>query len=132
MDRTLIKSYNAAAQVTVRRIVRFDASTPFPNVQHATAATDASIGIVSMAGDNGGSTIPIGSRVDVVIDGVTEAEAGAAFAAGVLLSSDASGRVILAAAGAGANVRVIGIALQPANAAGDIVQVYVQQASFQG
>jgi len=132
MDRTLIKNYTAAATVTVRRCVKFDATTPNPNVQPAAAATDAIVGISTMVGDSGGATVAAGNRVDVVLNGVTEAEAGASFAAGVLLSSDASGRVITAAASAGSNVRVVGVALQPAGAAGDIVQVSVQPASFQG
>lgn len=132
MDRTLIKSYTAAAQVTVRRAVKFDATSPFANVQPAAAATDSLVGIATMAGDGGGTTIAAGNRVDVILDGVAQAEAGAAFSAGALLSCDASGRVIAATASAGSNVRVIGMALQPASAAGDIVDVYVQQASFQG
>jgi len=132
MDRTLIKSYNAAAAVTARRVVRFDATSPFPNVQHATAATDNQIGISTMEGDNGTLVTLIGQRVDVVLDGVCEAEAGAAFAAGTLLSADTQGRVVTTAAATGVNVRFIAVALQPAVAAGDIVQVYLQQGSFQG
>ena len=132
MDRTLIKSYTAAAPVTARRVVRFDTSTPFPNVVQAAAATEAQIGISSNDGENGTLLTPAGQRVDVILDGICEAEAGAAFAAGVLLSADAQGRVVTTTAAAGANARFIAVALQPAAAAGDIVQVYLQQGSFQG
>ena len=132
MDRTLIKSYTAAAAVTVRRIVKFDATSPNPNVQHAVAASDASVGVSNMSGEGGGSSTALGGRVDVVLSGVCEVEAGAAFSAGALLTADASGRGIVAAPGAGTNNRIVGIALQPAGAAGDIVQVNVNPMSFQG
>lgn len=136
MDRILVKNYNAAAAVTVRRLVRFDATTPNPNVQHATAATDNIIGVSDMAADSQPAGTPnifaVGNRVDVVLLGVTEVEAGAAFAAGTLLTADATGRAIVAAPAAGVNNRIAGVALQPANAAGDIVQMYVNPMSLQG
>ena len=57
---------------------------------------------------------------------------GAAITRGALLSIDSAGRVITAAASAGANVRVIGIALASAGAAGEIIPVSVEPGSFQG
>jgi len=136
MDRILIKNYDAAAAVTVRRIVRFDSSSPNPSVQHATAATDSSIGVSTMSGDSQPSGTPgviaSGNRVDVILLGITELEAGAAFSAGALLTADSTGRGIVAAPAAGVNNRVVGIALQPASAAGDIVQMCVNPISLQG
>ena len=132
MDREIIKNYTTAAAVTVRRLVRFDATAPFPLVQMTTAATDAAIGVSTMSGDNGTSTIASGPRCDVILGGVTQVEAGAAFAAGAVLMSDATGRAITAAAAVGSNVRVVGLALAPATAAGDIVDIYLQQSTFQG
>lgn len=136
MDRVLVKNYNAAAAVNVRRIVRFDATSPYPSVQHAVSATEPSVGVSSMSADSQPTGTPgvfaIGNRVDVVLLGVTEVEAGAAFSAGVLLTADATGRAVLAAPGAGVNNRIVGIALQPAGAAGDLVQVNVNPISLQG
>lgn len=135
-DRILIKNYNASAAVNVRRIVRFDATTPNPNVQHAVSATELSVGVSSMSADSqpGGTpgVFAIGNRVDVVLLGITEVEAGAAFLAGALLTADATGRAIVAAPGAGVNNRIVGIALQPAGAAGDLVQINVTPLSLQG
>ena len=77
-------------------------------------------------------TFAIGARVDVVISGITEVEAGAAFSAGALLTADGTGRAIVAAPAAGVNNRIVGIALQPAGAAGDLVQINVTPLSLQG
>lgn len=136
MDRVIVKSYDAAAAVTMRRIVRFDATAPFPNVQHATAASDSMIGVSTMSGDSQPTGTPgviaIGNRVDVILAGVTEVEAGAAFPAGALLTADGTGRAIVAAPAAGTNNRILGVALQPAVAAGDLVYVNVSPMSFQG
>ena len=136
MDRILIKNYTAAAAVTVRRLVRFDATSPNPNVQHATAATDSIVGVSLMSGDSQPTGTPgifaIGNRVDVVLLGAAEVEAGAAFSAGALLTADGTGRAIVAAPGLAVNNRIVGIALQPAGAAGDIVQINVNPMSLQG
>lgn len=122
---TLIKSYVAEAAVLPYRVVKF--GTADGQVVQAAAATDASIGIADNLGQG-----TAGSRVDVAVDGIVEAEAGAAVARGVLVSVDSSGRVITATASAGANVRVIGVAMSAAGAAGEIILVSIKPGSFQG
>lgn len=122
---TLIKSYVAEAAVLPYRVVKF--GTADGQVVEAAAATDASIGIADNLGQG-----TAGSRVDVAVDGIVEAEAGAAVARGVLVSVDSSGRVITATASAGANVRVIGVAMSAAGAAGEIILVSIKPGSFQG
>lgn len=122
---TLIKSYVAEAAVLPYRVVKF--GTADGQVVQAAAATDASIGIADNLGQG-----TAGSRVDVAVDGIVEAEAGAAVARGVLVSVDSSGRVITASASAGANVRVIGVAMSAAGAAGEIILVSIKPGSFQG
>jgi hypothetical protein len=92
----------------------------------ATAATDKVIG-VSTDVDS-----VLGERMDVIHLGPAKVIAGAAFADGDLLMSDASGRAILAAAAAGSNVRICAQAREAATAAGDIVEVNIFPASFQG
>lgn len=122
---TLIKSYVAEAAVLPYRVVKF--GTADGQVVQAAAAADASVGIADSLGQGTAD-----SRVDVAVDGIAEAEAGAAVARGALVSVDSSGRVITAAASAGANVRVIGVAMSAAGAAGEIILVSIKPGSFQG
>lgn len=122
---TLIKSYVAEAAVLPYRVVKF--GTADGQVVQAAAAADASVGIADSLGQG-----TAGSRVDVAVDGIAEAEAGAAVARGALVSVDSSGRVITATASAGANVRVIGVAMSAAGAAGEIILVSIKPGSFQG
>jgi hypothetical protein len=122
---SLIKSLIAEAAVLPYRVVKFGSADG--QVVQAAAATDACVGIADNLGQG-----TAGSRVDVALDGVAEAEAGAAVTRGALLSVDSSGRVIAATAGAGANVRVIGVAMASAGAAGEIIPVSIKPGSFQG
>lgn len=124
-NKTLVKSCIAEAAVLPYRVVKFGSADG--QVVQAAAATDASIGIADNLGQG-----TAGSRVDVALSGTAEAEAGAAITRGVLLSVDSSGRVITAAASAGSNVRVIGIAMASASAAGEIIPVSINPGSFQG
>lgn len=121
----LTKSYIAEAAVLPYRVVKCGAADG--QVVQSAAAADAHIGIA----DNLGQAT-VNARVDVVQGGIAEAEAGAAITRGALLASDASGRVITAAASAGANVRVIGVAQASAAGAGEIIPVLVAPGSFQG
>lgn len=60
----------------------------------------------------------VGDRIAVDADGTSVVEAGAAFADGATLASDATGRAITWASGA-----KVAIALEPATAAGQMVEV---------
>lgn len=55
--------------------------------------------------------------------GISRGVAGAAFALRARLASDANGRLVEAAPAAGATTRVVGVALTPAGAVGDWVDV---------
>lgn len=121
----LIKSLVAEAAILPYRVVKF--GTADGQVVQSAAAADAHIGIVE-----GVAQETAGERVDVVMDGTAECTAGAAISRGALLSADSSGRVITAAASAGANVRTIGIALAAAAGAGEVIPVALQPGSFQG
>ena len=70
-------------------------------------------------------------RIDIVRSGISEVEYGGTIAAGDLLTADASGRAIVATAGAGTNVRVIGVA-EVAGVLGDIGSLLIDPGSFQG
>lgn len=119
----LLKNFTAGAAIAPFRAVKFSAAD---TVIQAAAASDASIGICSEVGPASGE------RCDIVLIGIANAEAGAAISGGALLTSDATGRVIAAAPAAGANARVIGLALDAAVAAGDIIRVLISQSSMQG
>lgn len=119
------KSLVAEAAILPYRVVKF--GTADGQVVQSAAAADAHIGIC----DHLGQDTP-GGRVDIVMDGIAECTAGAAITRGALLSADSSGRVITAAASAGANVGVIGRALASANNANEVIPVLVSPGSFQG
>jgi len=122
------KTYLAGATITQYRIAKVGADDN--HVIQGAAATDKLLGVVDIPGAPA-STSLAEEPVDVVLAGPALVEAGGTFAGGDLLSADSSGRAILAAASAGANVRTIGTALKSA-VIGDIVLIYVTQGSFQG
>ena len=119
----LAKSYTAGGTIPAYTIVKLSAAE---TVVAAAAASDAVLGV--------SEDIPSvsGERVDVTLTGISFVVAGAAVALGALVMSDASGRAITATAAAGTNVRTIGMALEAASAAGDVIRVLLQQGSFQG
>lgn len=123
MSGQVIKNFLAGAAIIALRCVKLTAAD---TVQNTSAATDKAVGIAT---DIGAAS---GERQDVLLSGVAWAEAGAATAVGDLLISDASGRVITATAGAGSNVRVIGIGIDAAGAAGDQIRVFINTGSYQG
>ncbi len=120
---TLLKSFTAGAAITAFRLVKLSAAE---TVILSAAATDLFIGVANEV------AAASGERQDVILNGIAFIEAGAAFALGAYIGSDASGRGITAAPSAGVNNRVIGIALEAAGAAGDVVRVLVNPSSFQG
>jgi hypothetical protein len=121
----LTKAMVAEAAVLPYRVVKF--GTADGQVVQSAAAADAHVGIADNLGQ-----VTAGARVDVILDDIADAEAGAAIARGALLSVDSQGRVITAAAAAGTNVRTIGTALASAAAAGEIIPVNVTAGTFQG
>lgn len=64
-----------------------------------------------------------GQAVEVQSIGRAKALAGAAVALGALVSSDATGRVVTAAAPAATSQYLVGVALEAATAAGDLITV---------
>lgn len=123
-NQGLIKNYTAEGVIPAYRAVKFGAADG--GVLVAAAAADKVIGVTDRI-----AAAAIGDRIDVVRAGITEIEYGGAVAAGDLLMADASGRAIVAAAGAGINVRVIGVA-EVAGVLGDIGSLMIDPGSFQG
>lgn len=120
-----VRSLIAEAAVLPYRVVKRGSADG--QVVQSAAAADAHYGVANNLGQ-----ATAGARVDVVTGGIVEAEAGAAITGGALLSADSSGRVVTAAASAGSNIRVIGMALYSAAGAGEIIDIQISQGSFQG
>ena len=72
-----------------------------------------------------------GKACAVCVEGPTRAVAGAAFARGDLLKTDANGRLVAAAGeAAGVVVQVVAMALEAAAAAGDIKEVVLRHQTY--
>lgn len=123
MTPILTKSFKAEAAITGRRIVKF--GTADGQVVHAAAVADAMFGISERVG------APINVQCDVIVAGIAECQAGGAITRGDLLTSDANGKALAAAPGAGVNNRVIGIA-QVSAALDDFFPVLVVPGRIQG
>lgn len=123
-NEVLNKNYSGEAAIPSYRIVKFGAADG--GVLLAAAATDKLIGVsgripFAVAGDRG----------DICRIGISEVEYGGTVAAGDPLTSDATGRAVVAAPAAGSNVRIIGFA-EVAGVVGDIGSLYISPCSLQG
>lgn len=114
MVRGLVKNYVAGAAVTAGRIVKHGTSGEL--MIHAAANTDKSVGVADADAESGG-------RLDVVLTGTVDVCYGGTVARGDLLTSDASGKAVVAASGN----RVIGVAMA-SGVANDIGEVLLAQA----
>ena len=116
MVPTLTLAFEASAIVEGFRIARFSDAASTARIAHASANTDAIIGVIDRIG------APLGGMADVVMDGTADVALGGTVAAGAALTADANGRAIASTAGAGR--RIVGFALQP-GVSGDIIKVRV-------
>lgn len=119
----LFKAFTAGGAIAPYRLVKFSAAE---TVVQSAAAADAHVGV------NTDLAVASGERVEVMTHGIAYVEAGAAITIGTLLTADAQGRAVTAAPAAGANNRIIGIAMEAASAAGDIIRVLLSPGSVQG
>lgn len=120
----LIKNYRAgAAGVAPFTIVKPGAS----DVEAVPAAGtgDAAIGV------SGELAAAAGERCDVHMSDIADVRLGGPVTRGDLLTSDAQGRAIAAAPGAGAKVRMIGLALV-SGVLGDIAPVRILPGQITG
>jgi Uncharacterized conserved protein (DUF2190) len=124
-DFGLVKQFTAAGLINPRRVVAFDVVEG--KVKQGAAAADKLVGVTGISG-----AAADGERVDVLMDGIRTIEAGGAFAQGDYLVSDAQGRVVVAAPGAGVTVFTIGQAQEPAGAAGQLVSVHITKIALRG
>ena len=123
-NQGLVKTFNSGAAIARSRIVAFGADER--TVVQSSAAANAHIGVSDDV-----AAPATGDVVDVVLSGVATVEYGGTVTVGALLTADANGRAIAATASAGANIRVIGVAMV-AGVSGDLGAVLLSPGSFQG
>lgn len=124
MANTLLnKNYTAGAAIAPFRIVKPGAGDGL--VIPAAAATDFLMGVCESVGPDSGE------RCDIVKAGLADVEFGGTVTRGAPVTSDASGRAVAAAPGAGSNVRIIGFA-EVSAVSGDIATVLVAPGVMQG
>jgi hypothetical protein len=111
-----MRSFRAAGVIGARKIVKFTSNRG--EVALASAATDKLAGVADLGASEAGQI------VDVAEGEYFEVVAGGAVAAGDMLTANADGAAVVAAAIAGQTVHVIGRAEVPA-VAGDIFLAYL-------
>ncbi|KDP84702.1 hypothetical protein CF70_017955 [Cupriavidus sp. SK-3] len=119
----LIKSHVADTALGKYRLVAHGASDGA--VKQGTGTTDALCGVTE------GFAYAAGDRASIVRSGIADVEYGGAVTRGAPLTSDASGRAIVAAPAVGVNARIIGFA-EVSGVLGDIGLVFIAVDQIQG
>lgn len=109
MNVILPLNFQASGAITKGRFVKMTAAGI---VEECDTAGEISLGVAL-------ETVASGERVDFVCIGVAEVEAGAAIAVGVDVATANDGQAVAAATGN----TILGITLDAAGAAGDLVRV---------
>jgi len=123
MNILLAKNFIAEAAINPFRIIKLGAADG--QVLQAAAVADKSIGVSTDI------AAAINERCDVIVAGEADVQYGGAVARGDLLTTDANGKAVVAAPGAGVNNRIIGVALV-AGVLDDIGRVAISQSMMQG
>ncbi len=119
-----IKTFIAEAAIAAFVIVKPGATDG--SMLTAAAVSDKSYGVSDPIGQS-----VVGGRVEVIIEGEADVLYGGTVTRGDLLTSDATGRAVTAAPGAGTNNRIIGIA-KVSGVVGDVGTVLVTPSMMQG
>lgn len=112
-----------AALATAYLIAKFGADDD--TLAQATSSTEELVGVFQH------TTSVAGDEVRVMLDGISRIVLGGTVARGNYLTSDANGKAVAAAPGAGVNAYVIGQALA-SGVAGDIIPVHIEKTRIQG
>lgn len=120
----LVTNHLAEGAIAVNRIVKYGATDR--GILQASVANDFMIGTCME------SSAAIGERQDVCRVGIGWVEAGGAVPRGSPITSDGSGRAVVAAPAAGSNVRIVGFADESASAAGDVIRYTIEPGLMQG
>lgn len=120
----LEKSVKCTAALAMAYIIaKFGADDD--TLSQATASTEELVGVFQH------TTSAAGDEVRVMLDGITRVVLGGTVTRGNYITSDANGKAVAAAPGAGVNAYVIGQALA-SGVAGDIIPVLLKQGRIQG
>lgn len=114
MDRLLTKTFNTDTQIDKYTLVQL------VDRQKVGVASDAAKLILGVSGD--APSDPVTKRVDVTVVGIVPVIAGGAVAIGAAVTCNASGKAIAATEGN----ETIGIAMQAATAAGDVIEILIK------
>ena len=106
----LIKNFTASAAIAAKRIVTLAAGG---SVSQAASGTANNVGVAELA-------CASGSRVDVVMSGIVEVEAGGSITCGDYVTADSNGKAVAAES----TDAVLGVALDTASS-GDYVDVMI-------
>ncbi|MBK1683399.1 capsid cement protein [Rhodoferax fermentans] len=120
----LVTNHVAEGAIVINRLVKYGATDR--GILQASANTDFIIGSCMESG------AAVGERQDVPRVGLGWVEAGAAIVRGSPITSDATGRAIVAAPAAGVNARIVGFADESATAAGDVIRYVIEPGVMQG
>lgn len=112
-----------AALAAAYLIAKFGADDD--TLSQATASTEELVGVFQHA------TSAAGEEVRVMLEGITRVVLGDTVTRGNYITSDANGKSVAAAPGAGVNAYVIGQALA-SGVAGDIIPVHLRPGRIQG
>jgi hypothetical protein len=119
----LAKAFTAGGSIPARTIVK--PHSVAGQVVAGAAAADKIIGVSTEVAASSGD------RVDVFLSGVAEVVYAGNVAAGDPITSDSTGKAVVAAPAAGVNARIIGFALT-AGVANDIGAVFLAPGLIQG
>jgi hypothetical protein len=120
----LTKSLTATTAITKRRLVKLGAADG--------AGVPAVDGAAFIVGVNSDVDVAIGERASVhSIGNIADVESGGNVSRGDPLTSDASGRAVTAAPGAGTNIFIVGFA-EVSGVLGDIGSAYIMPQRIQG
>lgn len=119
----LVRAYEASAAVPAFTIVKFSDTALSSKIAPASVNTDP------IAGVSGSLATAIGDMVDLTMAGIGLVTAGGAITAGAILTTDATGRAIVAVPTAGVFMSIIGKALAPA-VSGDVFEYQAVPVAF--
>jgi hypothetical protein len=117
MNPTLTKNYRASSAIPKNTLVKLGNGSD--DVTASATASEAVIGV------SGNVDAAVGERVDVIHLGIAEVVASGAVARGANVSSSGDGGVVTTP-GTGTPV-VVGVALEAATAAGDIIRILINR-----
>ena len=117
------KQYIAESAVGANLIIKPGSTDDF--VAQGAAATDLLMGV------SGNIPAAAGERIDIAKEGIADVLYGGTITRGQPLTSDAFGRAVAAAPGAGTNNRIIGFA-EVSGVIGDIGSVFISPCLMQG